>query len=75
MGQPRASPENVKAGVYPPHVVVAPLKATLGDQNYLLPRGVPRSAIHSIVIWCNPVNIAYTAATLSKPSCPSVRAT
>jgi hypothetical protein len=47
-----------------PHVDVGLLKSTLGDQNYLLPRNVDVSRIRSIVIWCEPVQIAYTAAPL-----------
>lgn len=47
-----------------PHVVLAPLKSTLGDENYLLPAGTRAAAVRSIVIWCEPVQIAYTAATL-----------
>ncbi len=42
------------------------LEATLGDQNYLLPRDVDASKLRSIVIWCEPVQIAYTAATLTR---------
>ena len=46
------------------HVVLRSLKSTLGGQNYLLPRGTRPEAVRSIVIWCNPVRIAYTAAAL-----------
>ena len=49
-----------------PHTVLAPLKSTLGDQNYLLPRGTRARDVRSIVIWCDPVQIAYTAATLRR---------
>lgn len=62
------APTTSKQAFHPPHLVLAPLKSTLGDQNYLLPRGVPRSAIRSIVIWCQPVSIAYTAAALRESS-------
>ena len=41
-----------------------PLKSTIGEQNYLLPRSVDPRRIRSIVIWCVPVQIAYTAASL-----------
>ena len=40
------------------------LKSTIGDQNYLIPAAVDASEIRSIVIWCVPVRIAYTAASL-----------
>jgi hypothetical protein len=49
-----------------PHTVLAPLKSTLGDENYLLPRGTRAEDVRSIVIWCDPVQIAYTAATLRR---------
>jgi hypothetical protein len=47
-----------------PHEVLAPLKSTLGDQNYLLPRDVQADDFRSIVIWCEPIQIAYTGAPL-----------
>lgn len=46
------------------HTVLSPLKSTLGDQNYLLPRGLDAKVIRSIVVWCNPVQIAYAGASL-----------
>jgi len=48
------------------HRKVADLKATLGDQNYMLPRDVSLASTRSIVIWCEPARIAYTAATLKR---------
>lgn len=47
-----------------PHVEIAPLKATLGPQNYLVPPEVPTGAIRSIVLWCPPISSAYVGATL-----------
>jgi hypothetical protein len=47
-----------------PHRDVALLKSTLGEQNYLLPDGMTPADARSVVIWCDPVQIAYTAATL-----------
>jgi Electron transfer DM13 len=46
-----------------PHAEIAALKSTLGDQNYILPR-VDLGATRSVVIWCEPIRTAYTAATL-----------
>ncbi len=46
------------------HTVLSALKSTLGDQNYVLPRGLDASTIRSVVVWCNPVQIAYAAASL-----------
>ncbi len=48
------------------HTVLRGLKSTVGEQNYLLPRGLDARAIRSIVIWCDPVQIAYTAAALGR---------
>ncbi len=46
------------------HTVLSALKSTVGDQNYVLPRGLDVKAIRSIVVWCNPVQIAYAGASL-----------
>ena len=40
------------------------LKSTIGEQNYVLPSGVDPARVRSIVIWCVPIRIAYTAAAL-----------
>ena len=55
-------PKTSKQAVAAPHVEIAPLRSTLGDQNYLLPRSTNPREVKSIVIWCRPVSIAYTAA-------------
>ncbi len=57
-------PRNTKQALRTPHDEFALLKSTLGDQNYLLPRGADADSIRSIVIWCEPIRIAYTAAVL-----------
>jgi hypothetical protein len=49
-----------------PHTVLRGLKSTLGDQNYVLPAGTRAGRVRSIVIWCEPIRIAYTAATLRR---------
>jgi Electron transfer DM13 len=59
-------PKTTMAAVKAPHDQVAVLKSTLGSQNYLLPRSVKAADARSIVIWCEPVRIAYTAATLKR---------
>lgn len=46
------------------HRDVALLKSTIGEQNYLLPAGTTPADVRSVVIWCDPVQIAYTAATM-----------
>jgi hypothetical protein len=58
-------PRNTKQALNSTHRQIARLKSTLGDQNYLLPPGTSPADVRSIVIWCEPVQIAYTAASLS----------
>jgi hypothetical protein len=45
---------------------VRALKATRGEQNYLLPAGLRADRVRSVVVWCVPVRIAYTAAALRR---------
>jgi hypothetical protein len=48
-----------------PHVELGNLKSTLGSQNYEIPASLPTEKIRSVVIWCQPVALAYAAAVLS----------
>jgi len=48
-----------------PKVVLGNLKSTNGDQNYVLPASVAPERVRSIVIWCEPIGIAYGAAALT----------
>ena len=57
-------PKNTKQALRTPHREFALLRSTLGNQNYLLPREADADSIRSIVIWCEPIRIAYTAAAL-----------
>ena len=50
------------------HVVLGNLRSTLGTQNYVLPADMTPERVRSIVIWCQPVSVAYTAAALKPPS-------
>ena len=59
-------PRTTSAAVKAPYDQVALLKSTLGNQNYVLPRSVDPDDVRSIVIWCEPVRIAYTAAGLRR---------
>ena len=59
--RPMTSSEAVNA----PYVEIANLKSTIGTQNYEIPASVPTEKIRSIVIWCQPVAIAYAAAGLA----------
>ncbi len=57
---PRTSRDAFEA----PHRVLAALRSTRGDQNYLLPPDTQASKVRSIVIWGRPLRIAYAAAAL-----------
>ena len=59
-------PRTTRQALRAPHRQFAALKSTVGNQNYLLPRSADVNSIHSIVIWCEPVRIAYTAAALAR---------
>ncbi len=48
------------------HTEITLLKPTIGSQNYLLPQDADADSIRSIVIWCEPVRFAYTAASLKR---------
>ncbi len=61
-----SKPRNTVQAAKAKHTVLAPLKSTLGEQNYLLPKKAKAKSIRSIVIWCEPVQIAYTAAALRR---------
>lgn len=58
---PRTSAEAVGAE----RIELGPLRATLGNQNYDIPADVPLEQIRSVVIWCEPISIVYTAAALA----------
>ena len=60
------APRTTRAALRAPHLQVATLKSTLGSQNYVLPRSVDRRGVRSVVIWCEPIRIAYAAATLTR---------
>jgi len=60
------APRTTRQALSAPYVKIADLKATIGDHNYLVPRGVRLDDIRSIVIWCEPLRIAYTTAALSR---------
>jgi len=47
------------------HVSIAPLKSTAGPQNYLLPKGTSVADVGSVVLWCEPLYVAYAAAGLN----------
>jgi hypothetical protein len=60
-----AKPANSAQAVGTPHVELTNLKSTVGTQNYEIPASIPTEKIRSVVIWCQPVAIAYAAAALS----------
>lgn len=57
-------PETTAAVLDAAHTEVAHVTATIGDHNYLLPADVDADDVASVVLWCEPVRIAYGAATL-----------
>lgn len=57
-------PANSAEAVAAERVVLGNLKSTVGNQNYEIPPGVTMSQIQSVVIWCEPVAVAYAAAPL-----------
>lgn len=57
---------NTRQALASKHRQIGRLKATLGDQNYVLPKSVKADEIRSIVIWCEPIRIAYATAPLSR---------
>lgn len=59
-------PRTTRQALRAPYRQIALLKSTVGNQNYLLPRDLDESSVRSIVIWCEPVRIAYAAATLAR---------
>ena len=61
-------PKSTVAALRAPHEVIGPLRSTLGDLNYVLPKGTDVDGARSVVIWCEPVRIAYTAASLVRRS-------
>jgi hypothetical protein len=58
-------PRTSEAAIGAPRVEVGNLKSTVGSQNYEIPADLPTERIRSIVIWCAPVQVAYTAAALA----------
>jgi len=58
-------PANSAEAVTTPYVEIGNLKSTVGTQNYEIPASVPTDKIRSIVIWCQPVAIAYAAVGLA----------
>jgi hypothetical protein len=59
------NPKTSEDAVDAERVELGPLRSTLGNQNYEIPPDVATEDIRSIVIWCEPVRIAYTAAALT----------
>lgn len=62
------APKSSKDAVESPYVVLGNLKSTVGAENYVLPADLTPEKVKSIVIWCAPLRIAYTAAVLAPPS-------
>ncbi|MGH9226065.1 MAG: DM13 domain-containing protein [Acidimicrobiales bacterium] len=61
-----ANPRTSKDAVSSDYWVLGNLKSTVGSQNYEVPSNIPIDRVRSIIIWCQPVAIAYAAAALSR---------
>lgn len=59
-----ATPRTSAEVVATPYVQIALLRSTLGSQNYVVPPEIPADKIRSVVIWCEPIRVAYAAAAL-----------
>ena len=46
-------------------VKLGELKATHGNQNYIIPAGTELSGLRSVVIWCDRFNVAFGSAALT----------
>jgi hypothetical protein len=60
------TPKTSRDVVSSPYWVLGNLKSTVGSQNYEIPADVPLDRVRSVVIWCQPVAIAYAAAALER---------
>lgn len=61
---PAPRPQTSRAAVRAEHVSAGPLKSTAGAHNYLLPEALDPEDVRSIVLWCEPLYMAYAAAEL-----------
>ncbi|MFP5316854.1 MAG: DM13 domain-containing protein [Acidimicrobiia bacterium] len=61
-----ANPKTSRDAVSADYWVLGNLKSTVGSQNYVIPPEIPVDRVRSIVIWCEPVAIAYAAAALAR---------
>jgi len=50
----------------PGSVDLGKLKGNIGDQNYDIPADLDLSQFQSVVIWCQPFRVPFTAAALNK---------
>jgi len=46
---------------------LGPLKGNIGDQNYDLPAGLLLQDYRSVVVWCQPFRVPFSAAALNPP--------
>ena len=59
------SPKTSKDVASAQNWVLGNLKSTVGSQNYTIPADIPIDQVNSVVIWCQPVQIAYAAVALA----------
>ena len=46
---------------------LGPLKGNIGDQNYEIDAEIDLSLYHSVVIWCQPFRVPFSAVSLQTP--------
>lgn len=63
-------PRSTKQAFRSDYVQIAELKSTAGEQNYVLPESVTEREARSVIIWCEPIRIAYVAASLKRAQDP-----
>lgn len=61
-------PKNSAEASGTPYVSLGNLKSTFGSENYVLPAGLTADKVKSLVVWCQPVRVAYAAVAFGAPS-------
>ncbi|MDP8942791.1 MAG: DM13 domain-containing protein [Actinomycetota bacterium] len=59
-----ANPKSTREAARAPYAFAGRLKTTMGDHNYVLPASTRAQDVRSIVLWCEVIQNAFTAAPL-----------
>jgi hypothetical protein len=57
-------PSNSREAIDARRIDLGNLKSTIGNQNYEVPADADPALLRSVVVWCQPVAVAYAAAAL-----------